>query len=75
MGDSEWDLAPQGAFRVTSRVRGLQNAPRGIHFCPRLNGELDFEPQRLSAGGAFQYRSRPSKVCNDLRPRVLQRNF
>ncbi len=44
MGHPEWDLAPQAAFRITRRVRGLQNSPHRIHFRSRLDGKFDLEP-------------------------------
>ncbi len=75
MGHPEWDLAPQAAFRITRRVRGLQNSPHRIHFRSRLDGKFDLEPHCLSPGCALQDGSRPSEVRDDFRPPILQRNF
>ena len=75
MGHPEWDLAPQAAFRITRRVRGLQNSPHRIHFRSRLDGKFDLEPNCLSTGCALQDGSRPSEVRDDFRPPILQRNF
>jgi hypothetical protein len=52
-------------------MRGLQNSPHGTLLSPRLDGELDLKPERLTAGCALENRSRPPKVRDDFRPRVL----